>query len=79
MYICLCKAVTDRQIHAAVSEGCDSMRSLQRELGVASCCGKCAPSAREVLDDALREQRFNPRATAGQPQLYVVNSAGSAA
>lgn len=59
MYVCLCKAVTDHQIRAAVEEGCDSMRGLQRELGVASCCGKCAPCAREVLTDAIREQRFS--------------------
>ncbi|MDX1453711.1 MAG: bacterioferritin-associated ferredoxin [Oleiphilaceae bacterium] len=78
MYVCLCKAVTDHQIHDAVAEGCDTMRGLQRELGVASCCGKCAPCAREVLNDALREQQFKQSLPA-QPQLYVVNGAGTAA
>ena len=56
MYVCLCNAVTDRHIREAVAEGCGSMRDLQTTLGVAACCGKCAPCAREVLTDALHDQ-----------------------
>lgn len=61
MYVCLCKAVTDRQIQDAVAEGCSSMRDLQTTLGVAACCGKCAPCAKEVLTDALHEQTAHVR------------------
>jgi bacterioferritin-associated ferredoxin len=57
MYVCLCNAVTDRQIRAAVVEGATSMRHLKRELGVASCCGQCAPCARGVLKDELENQK----------------------
>ncbi len=66
MYVCLCKAVTDHQIHEAVAQGCNTMRSLQRELGVASTCGKCAPCARDVMNDALREQCFGNPASVGR-------------
>ncbi|MES1942995.1 bacterioferritin-associated ferredoxin [Salinisphaera sp. PC39] len=61
MYVCLCKQVTDGDIRAAVeNEGAASMRDLRRQLGVATCCGCCAPCAREVLAVALqeREQAF---------------------
>ncbi|HXH03454.1 MAG TPA: bacterioferritin-associated ferredoxin [Candidatus Competibacteraceae bacterium] len=55
MYVCVCKAVTDRQIREAVRDGADSMRALRRELGVCSGCGKCAPYVRELLDETLAE------------------------
>ncbi|QDQ28034.1 bacterioferritin [Chitinimonas arctica] len=56
MYICICKAVTDKQIrHAVVHAGCGSMRELRMELGVASCCGKCAPDARALLLDSQQQ------------------------
>ena len=51
MYVCLCHGVTDSQIREAVGEGCCSMRALRRELGVASSCGRCAPYAKQVLDE----------------------------
>ncbi len=54
MYICVCKAVTDRQIQRAVREdGVISLRELTREMGLGTCCGKCVPAAREVLGAAL--------------------------
>jgi bacterioferritin-associated ferredoxin len=54
MYVCLCKGVTCGAIRSAVSEqGIDNLRDLSRNLGVATQCGKCAHSARQVLDEAL--------------------------
>lgn len=55
MYVCICKAVTDRQIRQAVELGARSFADLQEALGVATGCGKCAPCARSVLREALRE------------------------
>ncbi|HET8708581.1 MAG TPA: bacterioferritin-associated ferredoxin, partial [Pseudomonadales bacterium] len=54
MYVCLCKGVTDKQILRAIEEGADSMRQLNRCLGVASQCGKCARQAKDILRDATR-------------------------
>lgn len=52
MYVCLCNAVTEGQIREAVGEGARSMRALRQRLGVASCCGRCAPYARQVLEQS---------------------------
>lgn len=49
MYVCICNAVTERQIHATVAEGATSLADLQFELGVATCCGCCAETAQEYL------------------------------
>jgi bacterioferritin-associated ferredoxin len=49
MIICICKAVSDRHIRAAVADGVTSMRQLTRELQVGTCCGKCVPEAKAAL------------------------------
>ncbi|HEX3845902.1 MAG TPA: (2Fe-2S)-binding protein [Steroidobacteraceae bacterium] len=53
MIVCVCKAVSDRHIRAAVQDGASCMRDLTRELGVGTCCGKCVPEARSVLSASL--------------------------
>jgi bacterioferritin-associated ferredoxin len=53
MYVCMCHGVTDHQIREAVCEGVASMSELRAELGVASNCGRCAPYAKELLDETL--------------------------
>jgi bacterioferritin-associated ferredoxin len=50
MYICLCHAISDRQIREIVDRGADSLPEVQRHLPVASCCGRCEDSAREVIE-----------------------------
>jgi bacterioferritin-associated ferredoxin len=47
MIICICKAVSDRHIRAAVSDGVTSMRQLT--------CGKCVPEARAALSSAIAQ------------------------
>ncbi|MEI2416657.1 (2Fe-2S)-binding protein [Orrella sp. JC864] len=49
MYVCICNAVTERQIHASVEQGATSLADLQFELGVATCCGCCADTAEQYL------------------------------
>lgn len=52
MYVCVCAAVTDRQLRAAVAAGNDSMAKLTMSLGVGSGCGCCLPLAREMLAES---------------------------
>ena len=53
MIICVCKAVSDRHIRAAVNCGASSLRDLTRDLGVGTCCGKCLPEAKAALSASL--------------------------
>lgn len=55
MYVCLCHAVTDRQIKQVVSEGVCSLRQVQLCLRVGTNCGKCIPATREIIDAAKTE------------------------
>ena len=53
MYVCVCQAVTDRQIRQAAAGGARTLDDLRRELGVARECGQCASYARDCLREAL--------------------------
>ena len=53
MYVCVCQAVTDRQIRQAAADGARTLDDLRRELGVARECGQCASYARDCLREAL--------------------------
>lgn len=55
MYVCICRAVTDRQIRAAAEAGVRTMRDLRKALGVCSDCGKCGPCAKDLLEAAKQE------------------------
>ena len=59
MYVCLCKAVTDKQITQAVGNGAASVRDLRQQFGLGSQCGKCTCVARDVLDEALTAHARN--------------------
>ncbi len=49
MYVCLCKNVTERQVHQAVAQGHGSMKALCQQLGMMGQCGQCAKHTREIL------------------------------
>ena len=60
MIVCVCKAVSDRRIRRAAELGVAiSLRDLTRELGVGTCCGKCVPAARELLDEVCSRPMLN--------------------
>jgi bacterioferritin-associated ferredoxin len=56
MYVCLCKAVTERDIRNAVAEGTRTLHGLRKQLGCSGQCGKCKPQVREILDEAVSDQ-----------------------
>ncbi len=55
MYVCLCNAVTDRDIRGAVALGARTLADLESSLGVGSCCGRCADCAQRLVGEASRE------------------------
>ncbi|MBK9130069.1 MAG: (2Fe-2S)-binding protein [Gammaproteobacteria bacterium] len=61
MYICVCNAVTDRDIREAAGRGICSMEALGDQLKVATCCGRCLDHANKVLMQALTDGSGNPR------------------
>jgi len=67
MYVCVCNAITDKQIRRAARNGVSSLYELRGTLGVAAGCGSCARTAEEILDEEMRGN--------DGPQIYVPSPA----
>jgi bacterioferritin-associated ferredoxin len=57
MYVCICKAVTERRIVRAVAEGATTLRDLRDATGLGGGCGKCVPQGYQLLRDTLERNR----------------------
>ena len=51
MYVCVCHAVTDRDIREELERGASSLFDVQCRLPVGSCCGRCEDTAQQVIDE----------------------------
>ena len=49
MYVCVCNAITDRDVRASAQcDGC-TVSAIYRSLGRQPKCGKCVPLVRQLL------------------------------
>jgi bacterioferritin-associated ferredoxin len=53
VYVCVCHAISDRQIREIVKRGAASLDEVQAYLPVANCCGACENFAKEVIETQL--------------------------
>ena len=56
MYICVCKAVSERRIAGAIAEGATTLKDLRERTGLGTGCGKCVPHAYQFLRETLERQ-----------------------
>ena len=63
MYVCICNAITDKQIRRAAKNGVDNLYELREHLGVASNCGSCADQAQSILNESSHK-------TLARPSMY---------
>jgi bacterioferritin-associated ferredoxin len=64
MYVCICKAVTDKQIRQSVKEGVASYAELQKALSVGLQCGKCCHEAQDIIEETIVESASSRRPVA---------------
>jgi bacterioferritin-associated ferredoxin len=57
MYVCMCRAITDRQIRDTVRRGASNLDEVQQLLPVANCCGACEETARELIHIEVQTSR----------------------
>jgi bacterioferritin-associated ferredoxin len=54
MYVCVCKAVSDRSIRALAERSeVLTLRQLAKNTGAGTCCGKCVPELRQLLTSSM--------------------------
>jgi len=54
VYVCICNAVTERDIRDAVDGGARGLEDLRDRLSVATCCGACEDTASACLSRHVR-------------------------
>jgi bacterioferritin-associated ferredoxin len=52
MYVCLCHALTMRDIKSQLDNGCGSVAGLYKRLGCRPQCGKCVTDVRRIVQSA---------------------------
>jgi len=65
MYICLCNAITEREIIQAAELGARSPEDLASGLGVGLGCGRCTSCAKALLVEAVARIACAPSGCAG--------------
>jgi bacterioferritin-associated ferredoxin len=51
MYVCICNAITERQVRECAAKGPCSVDDLSFKLGLGSGCGRCRECATELLKE----------------------------
>ena len=64
MYICICNAITDRQIVQAAEQGARSPDDLAHGLGVGVGCGRCTSCAIALVQETVATLKGNAAACA---------------
>jgi bacterioferritin-associated ferredoxin len=61
MFVCSCRAVTDRTVRAAIASGADRIPEIADRCGAGSRCGGCWPELERLLHEH-DEAASHPRA-----------------
>ena len=56
MLICLCRAVSDRDVKHAIQQGARRVRCVGQRTGAGTCCGSCRVDLHSMLKVARTEQ-----------------------
>lgn len=49
MYLCLCNALRENEVSAAIQDGASSIKEVYGKLGCKPICGKCVPYVKENM------------------------------
>ena len=56
MYVCICKAISDNDIKAAILDGAEDVDAIAEQLGAGTGCGTCREFTQELIDQTLADQ-----------------------
>ncbi len=63
MIVCLCEAVSERQVREVIGSGCQSVKEVGRACGAGTSCGVCCSMVRDLI--AEQRGRSSQRKPAG--------------
>jgi bacterioferritin-associated ferredoxin len=65
MYVCVCNAITDRDVRAHADADGSTVSMVYRSLGRKPKCGKCVPLVRQLLRPVVEISHPEPAPAAG--------------
>lgn len=57
MYVCLCKAVSERKVLATIRAGARSVSDVGRRCGAGTDCGACRARVCDMIDDEEEREK----------------------
>jgi bacterioferritin-associated ferredoxin len=60
MYVCVCNAITDRDVRAQARIKCETVAAIYCSLGAKPKCGKCVPLVRQLLRQVIELSQVEP-------------------
>jgi bacterioferritin-associated ferredoxin len=60
MFVCHCRALTDREIGEEIAAGARDLDEIGRRCGAGVTCGGCCPLLQELLDQAAQQAVVEP-------------------
>ena len=74
MIVCVCRRISDHQIHQAVADGAQTLECLQFDLGVATQCGRCADCASRSAPRRCSSDACNAMSSSDSPMRDCASS-----
>ncbi len=71
MYVCVCHAVTEKDIHRATCEGIVSVSQLSKKTGLGTQCGTCLAQGEVVMKSCLRQAKAHKDQSVGELQMSM--------
>ena len=73
MYLCICRAIRERDVDAAVRAGARRPADVFRACGKSPQCGTCACDLRERIAQTIGQEQAIAREQASQPGLMAAD------
>lgn len=54
MYVCICKAVSEKDVLHAIEKGVRTLKEIQKNCGAGTDCGACCSKVNAILDKTIQ-------------------------
>ena len=75
MYVCICNALTDKELSEVAHQGARTVDDAFRMLGTEVCCGQCRCMAEDVIESTTAKSVSAESRGGPAPGAYILQAA----
>ncbi len=75
MYVCICNALTDKELSEAAQQGARTVDDAFRMLGTEVCCGQCRCMAEDVIESTSAKSMAAESQNMPAADAYILQAA----